>query len=103
MTTTFYKLSESDMLCTYFITQNEFFLKFFGIFTLNLSYITLYYFSIHRDRAQTVNNVMGDAYGAGLIAHISKDLQSNIEQLAGDGDKTPRPNGESCITIDTSL
>ena len=51
---------------------------------------------------------MGDAYGAGLISHISKDLHSlDTDQMlyevqSKDG-KTPRSAEESCITIDTNL
>ena len=64
-------------------------------------------FNLHsRDRLQTVNNVMGDAYGAGLIAHISKDLKEqnifcNDDKVKDGISKQTIENG--VIVMDTRL
>ena len=40
---------------------------------------------------QTVNNVMGDAYGAGMINHVSTDLQ----ELQDDDENGSIKNGHA--------
>jgi hypothetical protein len=44
---------------------------------------------------QTVNNVMGDAYGAGLINHLSTDLHELPDDEANGGIKNGHVNGHT--------
>ncbi|XP_028401706.1 excitatory amino acid transporter 1-like [Dendronephthya gigantea] len=60
------------------------------------------------DRIQTVNNVMGDAYGAGMINHVSTDLNQLLDDHETERDKngTAKGNhfraGENSTTCSTT-
>ena len=55
------------------------------------------------DRIQTVNNVMGDAYGAGMINHVSTDLHELLDDNENGNMKNGHANGHIEVATTTTF
>ena len=61
---------------------NNYFFQNLKIPNTHLKLSVTLHFIFYRDRFRTAINVLGDAYGAGLVAHLSKDDLKEMDRVA---------------------
>lgn len=55
----------------------------------SLSIVLLFYFYIYSDRFRTTVNVLGDAYGAGIVAKLAENDLELMANLPVESGKVP--------------